>query len=87
MVKDDIQNMLCNDKYVELDNSYTGNDIMKSPTVAKSCEGQVQKAKVRAKHEIINCYIKIVKVMEKLFSHDSSILLDCDAEEKTISKY
>ena len=44
---------LCDDECIEVDRGNQGDDKLKTPNIAQSREGRIQKSNVRTRHEIV----------------------------------
>jgi hypothetical protein len=60
---------LCDDECIEVDRGNQGHDKLKTPNIAQSREDRIQKSNVRARHEIVNGWLKKFKIIDDVFRH------------------
>jgi hypothetical protein len=60
---------LCDDECIEVDRGNQGDDKLKTPNVAQSREDRIQKSNVRARHEVVNGWLKKFKIIDEVFRH------------------
>jgi hypothetical protein len=56
---------------VEVDAGCQGDDQLKNPNISQSRKDRIQKSKVRARHEIVNSWLKKFAVLNDVFRHKS----------------
>jgi hypothetical protein len=70
-VEDGLKDALADDEAVEVDAGYQGDDQLKNPNISQSRKDRIQKSKVRARHEIVNSWLKKFAVLNDVFRHKS----------------
>ena len=70
-VEDGLKDALADDEAVEVDAGYQGDDQLKNPNISQSRKDRIQKSKVRARHEIVNSWLKKFAVLDDVFRHKS----------------
>jgi hypothetical protein len=69
--EDGLKNALADDEAVEVDSGYQGDDQLKNPSVSQSRKDRIEKSRVRARHEIVNSWLKKFSVLDDVFRHNS----------------
>jgi hypothetical protein len=67
--EDGLRDALCNDKCVEADAGYQGDDKLKNPNISQSRKDRKEKSKVRGRHENVNGFLKKFSVLANVFRH------------------
>jgi hypothetical protein len=67
--EDGLKNALCDDECIEVDRGNQGDDKLKTPNISQSREDRIQKSNVRARHEIVNGWLKKFRIIDDVFRH------------------
>jgi hypothetical protein len=69
-----LRDALCNDKWVEANTGYQGDNKLKNPNILQSRKDQKEKSKVCGSYEIVNGFLKKFSVLDDVFCHRQLLL-------------